>query len=89
MDPIAIAYHALNVIQCDGTASLKIDDATIRYVGRDEFQIGDDSGPSKSLWAVMDWLLAHKYQIRHMALVKSGVHVYLWEASNNTLQERL
>ena len=86
MDPIAIAYHALNVIQCDGGAFLRVDDATIRYVGRDEFQI--DGCPSKSLWAVMDWMSAHKYHIRHLALVKSGVHVFLWDASNNTLQER-
>jgi hypothetical protein len=86
MDPLAIALHALHVIQCDGGTILKVDDATIEYVGRDEFQI--DKSPPKSLWAVMDWIHAHKYHIRHMALVKIGVHVYLWEASNNVLQER-
>jgi hypothetical protein len=87
MDLIAIAYHALNVMQCDGGTILKVDDATIEYIGRDAFQI--DKCPPKSLWVVMDWIYAHKYHIQHMALVKSGVHVFLWEASNNTLQERL
>lgn len=88
MDPIAIAYHALNVIQCDGGAILKVDDATVKYIGRDAFQI-DGCGEPRSLWAVLDWLTAQTYHIQHMALVKSGVHVFLWEASNNTLQERL
>jgi len=87
MDPIAIAYHALNVIKCDGTSALVVDGATIRYIGRDAFQIDDCEHP-KSLWAVMDWMSSQQYHIQHMALVKSGVHVYLWEASNNILQER-
>jgi hypothetical protein len=85
---MAIAYHALNVIHCDGNSALVVDNSTVKYIGRDAFQI-DGCGEPRSLWAVLDWLTAQKYHIQYMALVKSGVHVYLWEASNNTLQERL